>query len=200
MPDYIGQIRGYMTRYNAVKPIWLTEIGAPVEANPGGFSGYPGDPGTFDKVLSRDDHAAYAIKCLLVAWQQQIPKVFWYNYRDGGRNPEYAEDNFGMIDFWGFPKPTYAAYATMASLLRDRPLASTGVADGNVNVYRFRGARQDVLAVWTYPAAIKKVSLRALQVLPSHVAGARDLFGKPLALSGGTIAVSAAPTYILINH
>lgn len=200
MPDYIRQIRGFMARYHAAKPIWFTEIGAPVEANPGGFSGYPGDPGAFDKVLSREDHAAFTIKCLLVAWQQRIDKVFWYNYRDGGQNPEYAEDNFGMVDFWGFPKPTYAAYAAMANLLRDKPLRSTTIVGGNVHVSRFGGARQDVLAVWTYPASTKKVSLRALKVSSKSVAGARDLFGRPLALSGGTIAASAAPTYVLVNH
>ncbi len=46
-----------------------------------------------------------------------VKKVFWYNYRDAGPERDMAESNFGLVDFRGFPKPAYAAYATSATML-----------------------------------------------------------------------------------
>ena len=113
MPPYLAQVRAAMAQYHARKPIWFTEIGAPLNGNPGGFFGYPSVP-AYDRGLSRSEHAAYLLTCHLMALRLRVDKLFWYTYQDGGDNPEYAEDFFGMIDFRGFPKPSYVAYCTMA--------------------------------------------------------------------------------------
>lgn len=198
MPDYVGKIHALMAQYGKTMPIWSTEIGAPVDDNPGRFAGYPGDPGVFDRALSRSEHAQYMLKCYLVSWQQGVDKVFWYNQFDRGDNPEYAEDHFGLVDHWGFPKPTYAAYATMTYMLTDKPLESARVVHGNVELYRFKGKSADTLVLWTYPAARVSVPASALGIPGGAAAQVYDMYGKPLHESAGALSLSESPIYVTL--
>lgn len=196
MPPYLAQVRGAMAKYHAPMPLWFTEIGAPVDGNPGGFFGYPSIP-AFDRGLSRSEHAAYLLKCHLVAFHLGVQKVFWYTYRDGGDDPEFAEDHFGMIDFWGYPLPSYVAYSTMARLLAGKSFQSARTVARDVQVYRFGDEHEGCLVVWTYPAATKRVSLRAFGASPAHVMAVMDMLGRPV--HGTTIAVSGNPIYIRVR-
>jgi hypothetical protein len=199
MPAYIAHVHALMAKYNRPLPIWFTEIGAPVNANPGGFLGYPGDPGHFDRALSRSDHAKFAVKCNLLALKLGVVKVFWYNDRDGGANPEYAEDNFGMVDYWGYPKPTYVAYATMTDLLCGRDLASSTIVDGDIYVMRFTGADKDVVALWANSKTARTVRLH--DILPIGRASAVfDLYGTPERANASALTVTDAPSYVVIDH
>jgi len=199
MPDYVGKIRGLITKYNTPLSIWFTEIGAPVTSDPNAFMGYPGDPGVYDKALTRSEHAAYIVKCYLTAWRLGVSNVFWYSYRDNGRNWEYAEDNFGMIDFWGFPKPTYAAYATMVNLLENRPLTKSAVIEGNVESMRFSGKDHDVIAVWTDDGKARSISAKTLKLASGNILGIRSLYNTPINTAGGDIILSGTPVYLLVN-
>ncbi len=199
MPDYLAQVRAMMTRYHAVKPIWFTEIGAPMDGNPGGFFGYPSNA-VFDRGLGRDEYMAYLVKCHVAAFRLGIGKVFWYTYQDGGANPEYAEDHFGMIDVRGFPQPGYAAYCTMSRLLRGKTFTSYGVRTSDVQVYRFQGNHQDCLVVWSYPAAARRVSLSSLGLKPSQILAVTDVTGKPLSPQNNTVPISAYPVYLTVSR
>ena len=199
MPPYMAQVHEAMAKYHAVRPVWFTEIGAPHNGNPGGFFGYPSIP-AYDRGLSRREHAAYLVKCHLVALHLGVQKLFWYTYQDGGDNPEYAEDHFGMIDFWGYPKASYVAYGTMSRLLDGKPLRDTRVLNGGVQVYRFAGDREDCLVVWAYPAAAKTVSLHTLHLARERVVGVWNMFGTPVTMHDLALPVSGDPLYVRIMH
>ena len=196
MPPYLAQARAAMAKYGAQKPIWFTEIGAPLDGNPGGFFGYPANQ-YFVQGLSRSGHAAYLVKCHLMALRLGVAKVFWYTNRDGGNNPEYAEDFFGMIDFWGYPKPSYLAYCTMARVLTGKPFGSAQVIGQDIQVSRFADAREECAVVWAYPAATRTVPLASLHIAPSRVIRVLDLLGRPVPIQGGRLPVTGDPVYVL---
>lgn len=199
MPDYLAEAHALMTKYGAVKPIWFTEIGAPVNGNPGGFFGYPGKP-TFDRGLGRDEYMAFLVKCYVVALQNHVEKVFWYTYQDGGQSPEYAEDHFGLVDFRGYPKPGYAAFCTMSRLLNGKEPVSSRVLDGNLRIVRFQGAQEDCLVCWTYPEAAQTLKLAQLGLTSARVKSITDISGKPVSWKAGTLAVSGYPLYITVRQ
>jgi len=199
MPDYVGKVRALMEQHRAAKPIWFTEIGAPHDGNPGGFFGYPSSQ-VFDRGLSRDEHAAYLLKCHLIAFRLGVEKVFWYNYQDGGSDPEYAEHHFGMVDYWGYPKPSYSAYYTMSRLLRGKTLQPPAAVAGNVQIFRFAGGQEDCIVAWTYPAAARTVPLATLGIAPADVTDVENLIGTPVAHQGDSVSLSGSPIYVLVRH
>jgi len=197
LPAYIDQVRALMKRYHATKPIWFTEIGAPVDGDPGGFFGYPSN-GVDDRGLSRREYADYMVKCNLLALQLGVEKIFWYHYRDWGSDPQFAEDHFGLVDFWGFPMPAYAAYSTMTRMLRGEQFRASDSSHGNIRALRFEGAGHDLLVLWTYPAEIKSISLRQIGIAPANVLGAVDLWGRPVALRN-SFTISGEPLYLKLR-
>lgn len=199
MLEYLAQVRSSMIRYNAVKPIWFTEIGAPLNGNPGGFFGYPSNP-AFDRGLSRSEHASYMLKSHLAALRLGVQKVFWYNCRDGGSDPEYAEHHFGLIDYWGYPKPSYVAYSTMARLLFNKAWVLSRTLNRNVQVYQFTGKDTDCTVVWTYPAVNRALPVTALDIPIAKITSIFDLFGRPVSVPHGTLPLSANPVYICSKH
>lgn len=199
MPKYLAQAHALMKKYGEDKPIWFTEIGAPINGNPGGFFGYPGSA-VFDRGLDRDEYMAYLVRCHLVALQNHVEKIFWYTYQDGGQSPEYAEDHFGLIDFRGYPKPGYAAYVTMTRLLNGKALVSTAQLAGGLHLARFRGAQEDCLVVWTYPEAAKTVKLSQFGLTPARVKSVTDITGKAVSVKGNTLPVSGYPVYVTVRH
>ena len=199
LPAYMEKVYASMKRYDAVKPIWFTEIGAPHNGNPGGFFGYPNNP-AYDRGLSRSRHADYMVQCHLMAFRLGVEKVFWYNYQDSGFDPEYAERHFGMVDFRGYPKACYAAYCTMARMIRDRKFASFNVIGSDLQVYRFSGLNSDVIAAWTYPARQRTVSLAALGIHPAAVTEVVDVTGRPVPISIGALLMSKIPVYVVVRR
>ena len=65
-----------------------------------------------------------------------MERAFWYNLKDRGSNRDYAEDHFGLIDYWGYPKPAYPAYVTMLHNLAGKP-AGKRVRFDDVWAYEF---------------------------------------------------------------
>lgn len=198
MPAYLAQVRALQKRYNVERPIWFTEIGAPHNGNPGGFFGYPSN-GAYVRGLSRSEYAAYLVKCHVIALRLGVEKVFWYNYRDRGRDPEFAEDHFGLVDYWGYPKPAYVAYATLSRMLRGRTMKTASVVDSNVQVCRFTGARQDCLVVWTDPAVKRSLSLARLGLSSTAICATVDLWGRSVPIRDGVVPVSGQPLYLTLN-
>lgn len=198
MPPYLAQVRAAMARYHAEKPIWFSEIGAPLNGNPGGFFGYPSIP-AFDRGLSRAEQAAYLVKCHLIAFSLGVKKVFWYTYQDGGDDPEYAEDHFGMIDFRGYPQPSYVAYSTMARMLYGKKFVRAEIFPSGIRADLFHGAGKDTWAVWTNTAQARTVPLAALGISPTHVQRVVSLLGRTIPLKQGHLGISGNPQYIIVG-
>ena len=50
-----------------------------------------------------------------------VEVFFWYEFRDGGKKPDYNEHNFGMIELDLKPKPALAAMKTLTGMLGHAP-------------------------------------------------------------------------------
>jgi len=198
IPLYLSRVHASMRKRDVEKPIWFTEIGAPINGNPGGFFGYPAN-GVCDRGLTREEHAEYLVKCHLIAFESGVEKIFWYNYRDRGNSPEYAEDHFGMVDYQGFPKPAYAAYCNLARSLHGKRLTSRKSHPAGLQEYRFAGPGGECIVAWSYPAAKRTVSAKSLGIAPGSTVQLVDLMGKPIPIHNHEITLTDSPVYAIVQ-
>ena len=49
--------------------------------------------------------------------RKRCEEDLWYALQDEGTDPNNMEENFGLIDYYGNPKPAYYAYKTMIEQL-----------------------------------------------------------------------------------
>ncbi|GBE24092.1 hypothetical protein BMS3Bbin02_00357 [bacterium BMS3Bbin02] len=128
--------------------IWFTEIGVPINAAPQGeFFGYP-ESGERVAGLDPAGAADFLAQTYALALASGVDKVFWYNYRDAGPERNLAESNFGLVDFRGYPKPAYAAYATSATMLEPAQPVSMEDLDG-MSVATFETDSSIIRAIWS---------------------------------------------------
>ena len=101
-----GPIRDLMTAQgDETKPVWITEYGAPTNAEGGG--------------VSEEEQAAMLVEAHRLAEDTPwIGPLFWYSYRDLGTDPADEEHWFGLVRRPGEPKPSYGAFRDLA---RDAP-------------------------------------------------------------------------------
>ncbi len=195
LPQYLNDIRNEMKEADRKLPIWFTEVGAPHHGNhPDHFFGYP-DFNEKVQGLSRSRSAAYMIKLHVVAFQQGVEKIFWYNYMDRESDREYAENHFGLVDFIGYPKPVYLAYVHLYSQLRGKTAAGVRTIDEDVLVYTFENQTEKTMVVWSRSPEVLKVAASDLSVVLKSVV--TNAVGTPIQFEGDTISVSDFPIFII---
>jgi hypothetical protein len=97
---------------DSAKPIWVNEIGLSTFRN-------PRLPTVTEKEQTEELTTQYAALLAL----PYVDKVFWYNFRCKGTDPEDREHNFGIVKYDMTPRPAYDAYRRMTKL-RQRPGSS----------------------------------------------------------------------------
>jgi polysaccharide biosynthesis protein PslG len=98
-----GPIRDLMRSYgDSHKKIWLTEYGAPTNAD-------------HDGVTEADQEAMVVEAFMLARSYDWAGPLFWYSYRDLGDDPAEREDWFGLVRTPEEPKPAYTAFKRMAT-------------------------------------------------------------------------------------
>ncbi|GAB3676716.1 hypothetical protein GCM10028792_16120 [Salinisphaera aquimarina] len=207
LEDYVNTIRQHMAENGVANmPIWFTEVGAPHQGNyPGGFFGYPSD-GNQVGGLSRLGEAVYMSKIYALALPIGINKIFWYNYQDWGDRREYAEDHFGIRDYWGFPKPAYAAFYNLRMWLDNKSPGETRQLPGNVWVSEFKGAQEDVLVVWVYTENRNKVrsevAWSALRpgLSKAGITQIANVVGTPVSAESEGLFVTDEPVFVVVSH
>ncbi len=195
LPQYLKEVRNEMKKADRKLPIWFTEVGAPHHGNhPDHFFGYP-DFNEKVQGLSRSRSAAYMSKLHVVAFQQGVEKIFWYNYMDRESDREYAENHFGLVDFIGYPKPAYLAYVHLYSQLRGKTAAGVRTIDEDVLVYTFENEAEKTMVIWGRSTEITKVAASDLSVdLKQSVV--TNAVGTPIQFEGEIISVSDSPIFI----
>jgi len=200
LADYLSAVRKLLADGKvAGMPIWFTEVGAPHHGNaPGRFFGYPASKRSV-KGKSRRAAVDYLVKMHVLALHMGVEKLFWYNYQDWGDARDFAEHHLGTRDYWGFPKPVYAAYANLRRLLAGKTVTDMRRLPGNVWVAGFRAEREEVLVTWVYPASERPVPLplRHLGLSSRNVVALLDPVGTPQAFSGDTIHVGNEPVFVV---
>lgn len=196
---YIRSVRAAMRRASAEKPIWFTEVGAPHHGNaPGRFFGYPESHRAVSG-LSPTQLARYLTKLHVLALHDGVEKIFWYNYRDQQARRDQAEQHFGLRDYWGFPRPAYAAWCYLQRTLDDaKPALARETPDG-LWIRAFDHGRKRIWVLWTYPERVQRVALASLdpRMTRRDVIGLRNSVGTALALDETRIPVGPDPVYLV---
>lgn len=194
LAGFIDDLRSVMRRYGDDYPLWMTEFGAPQNDARVAmmFSGAKPVRG-----LRRSDHAAYLVKSHVIALERGVEKIFWYNYRDRGTGRHDPEDHFGLVDYWGFPKPSYAAYATMVDCLEGKDFLARRGAAGGIRIYEFGDAVERCFVMWTYPASTRTIPVSVIEpgLDKGSVLSLTNTVGTPLVLSTEVI-VDAFPVFL----
>lgn len=133
--------------YGAPKPVWITEMGWPTQAQGG---------------VSERQQAGLVARCYLCAVASDAaPNISWYDFREDGADPFYNEHHFGVLRHDLTPKPAYRAFATVARTLAGRTTPEPLDAGEGLLAYRFTGnGRPPVVALWS-PEASRTLALRA---------------------------------------
>ena len=195
---YLDKVRNEMKKTDQTFPIWFTEVGAPHHGHyKDHFFGYP-DEGIKVHGLSRSQSVSYMIKLHVIAFQQGVQKIFWYNYRDQEPDRDDAENHFGLIDYKGYPKPVYLAYVHLYSLLKDKQPAGMSKVNEHVLVYRFEDQTGTLFVVWNRTPGKRKVQLKKLGLDPDK-ASITNAVGKPEPMTNGMIEVGESPSFIFVS-
>jgi len=121
------------------KPLWITEVGYPTYAGPSG--------------VDEETQANDLVRTFLLArTSPAVERVCWYDFQNDGEDSAEGEFNFGLVRMDRSLKPAYRACRTMASLVRDLPLAEFQIA-GNTYVQRFGGEKERLTVVWRLSGA-----------------------------------------------
>ncbi len=196
LSDYLRQVRGILQNHGLDMPIWFTEVGAPHHGNaPGLFFGYP-DTQAYVTGLTRYQSVTYMLKMHAIALHTGVEKIFWYNYRDRGVGNDYAENFFGMIDYWGYSKPVRVAYARMLSCLNGYKPDGQLAPGRDVLAYTFRKGEDRVIIAWKRSDGIANIELTSLGIANSNTLWAGDPMGNTYETDDGRISVSAEPVWI----
>lgn len=185
----IRDIKALMAKYgDAAKPIMFTELG---------WSTYTG--GGYLKAVDRVTQRNYLARSYMHAAAGGVKSMYWYDIQDDGTNPSSIEHNFGIIDWYGNPKPSYYGYYTLSKVLKDAQYM--GEAAGVEHPYYGYdfwdvGKNSVITSLWAANEDIKSAVL-ATEDTSLTVMGI-DGSLKQVPVSGGraSVTISGAPVFI----
>ncbi len=198
--QWIDQVKALIANSptaNKKMQIMYTEVGAPVF----------GVDAPGDRAQSLLENAAYLVKLHVMAFRKGVRRLYWYHGQDSCSDPNHAECAFGLVATDGTKRPSYYAFRTMVSCLKDKDLVPqyTELSSG-VRIYDFSGASGHCLVVWSYKDGIterlapsKPVVGVPLSALTAHsVLSVQSVVGQAVAFQAGA-SLSISPTPIFIS-
>jgi hypothetical protein len=63
--------------------------------------------------ITADVQAQWIVRTHLLLAAAGVRRIYWYAFQDEGTNPTNGEHHFGIVDWYGHPKPAYATYRVM---------------------------------------------------------------------------------------
>ncbi len=152
--------------------------------------------------VTYQNQARYLVRMYLMARQFGAEFVCQYDFKDDGLKANHTEHNFGLLDYWGHPKPSYAAIAAMTRLVGHAEPEGLldGVDPAVARIYRFR--REDgatVLAAWAVEGEMDvELGLRASALKQG---AAFDLYGNRIEppVKGGKLHLTGQPVYLVVS-
>lgn len=173
--------------------IGITEVGwTTFDGTDGGTHAFVGNypPSTFAEQAER------LVRMYLIARQSGAEFVCQYDFKDDGLKRDHTEHNFGLMDYWCHPKPSYSAVAAMTRLVGNAEPQGLepGVNPALARVYRFGlGGDKAILAAWAVEGAETVAVPEGFAVET-----AADLFGNRIEppIENGRIRLTGRPVYI----
>jgi hypothetical protein len=129
-------------------PFYVTEMGWPTHVGRHGT-----DP---------DLSASYLARLYLLARASpSFEGLWWYDFQDDGWNPQYNEDNFGLVRPDLTPKPAYYVLAHISPFVeRGQYVGRVTTTDNNLWALRFKMGREDTWALWSADDQDRQVILQ----------------------------------------
>ena len=139
------------------------------------------------------------VRMMVLQLSGGVSKVFWYDFRNDGAEPDNPEHTFGLVRRDNSPKPAVVAYAYLINRLRNcHPLGPCVIGGGgDAHAFSDRRTGKPVLIAWIR---------RGAQNEPLHVRSnvsevtLTDIFGRAQAkpVTGRTLelALTETPLYI----
>ncbi len=197
--SYLRNVRSLLEKAGLDLPLWFTEAGAPHRNRLPDHRFTDPESGAHSTGLSRRQAVINLIKTHVIALQEGVQRIYWYNYRDQHAGENDVENHFGLIDFRGHPKPVYSAYLQMISLLdHARPLGSLGLGKPR-HAWRFQSGEGQIIVAWTTaPAPTAAIDITQLGIPTGKRIIVIDPMGNASALDGRQLLLGPEPQYLFI--
>ncbi|HSW00114.1 MAG TPA: hypothetical protein VLI39_08080 [Sedimentisphaerales bacterium] len=143
-------VQAMLRTYNDGKDVlfYVTEMGWPTHVAKNGT-----DPELAASYLAR--------LYLLARTSPSFKGIWWYDFQDDGWNPQYNEDNFGLVRPDLTPKPAYHVMADIAPLVAGGEfVGSLDTKDDSLRGLRFKVGAKDCWALWSADDKDRQVILQ----------------------------------------
>ena len=141
----LAAVRELMTRYNCVKPIWVTETGCNSRIEKRGNETPEEEELRWRNALRLQ--AREVSRQLVELLAEGVEKIFVYQAsRVGSR---YADENWGMLDENGEVLPAGAAYNLVVRMLYGKKFERSFKYGQYARAYAFSDGREAVIVVWS---------------------------------------------------
>lgn len=128
------------------KPIWFTEMG------------WAGQPGC-QPCGWANSQASRLATTYLVSAVSGIRKVFWYDFRDDGIEPQFP-DHFGLLE-WNFGgKMAYVAYEVGVHYLNNATVVGVDHLHAGLTIYKLRRHSHHYFVAWNNSSRPVSVKMR----------------------------------------
>ncbi len=177
--------------------------GAGIAITEHGWSTYVDETGTADYAPATfAEQARYLVRMYLVANAGGVEFASQYDFKDDGTNRTKRENNWGMLDYWGRPKPSYAAVATMTRFVGDATfIEELSTAPDTYRIQHFRNSNgADIFVIWRVEGDRKVMTSQEIRnVLKPTDDTCYDMFGNRIASprTGRQVSFTEDPVYMV---
>jgi Cellulase (glycosyl hydrolase family 5) len=202
-------LRGAITNAKSTAPLAVTEDGYSSRAKAWHQSTWT-TKWNFDNsandgisVAGRRQQAVFGLRSYLAHWMAGVKTYTWYDLRDGGKSPTEEEQNFGLLDVNGQPKPIYNGLKRLLTLTNARVM--TGQRSDRATGFNRVAFGADLFMMWLEnPTISKRVAVPANATVTELISG-QTLAQTPCEQSSGatascvTLAGIAGPVAVQVS-
>ena len=177
--------------------------GAGIAITEHGWSTYVDETGTADYAPATfAEQARYLVRMYLVANAGGVEFASQYDFKDDGTNRTKREHNWGMLDYWGRPKPSYAAVAAMTRFVGDATFIEELSTDPDTyRIQHFRnGDGADIYVIWSVEGNRNVMTAQEIRnVLKPTDDTCYDMYGNRIASprNGRQVSFTEDPVYMV---
>lgn len=182
----LAELRQSIRNHNGGKdkPIWITEMGWPTHTGGG---------------TTESQQADYLVRAYMTAIAGGVERLYWYDFRNDGTDPNYNEHNFGLVRLHSTdvptsaPKPAAVAAAVMIRQLGGLDFAGKDDVAAPAYSYRFGTGSETTRTMWsTQPSTVELTTSAPVTVTDTY--GRQETF-TPTA-GRVQLALSAQPLFV----
>ena len=149
---------------------------------------------------TRLQQAQLAVREILTVWSAGFPLGVWYDLQDDGPDLQNPEQNYGLLDVNGTPKPAMLAMRTLLAAAKGRRYAG-GIprTPSGVHAMRFDGDSDVLFIVWS-----ERDKRQTLQYAADNLTRVTGMMGEALQLQSDRSGVAtleireeSGPVYLI---